>query len=138
MKLSCVIITVGSLALSPSAAHAYERHFRNYSVDEGIQSQVTDVLQDRHGYLWVATEGGGVSRFDGHEMLTFTVEDGLASNSVLALLEDDTGRIWFGTRDGVSCFDGVAFTLVKKDAVSYRSGFRTAPGSKWRYLGGNR
>ncbi|RKD88275.1 hybrid sensor histidine kinase/response regulator transcription factor [Mangrovibacterium diazotrophicum] len=36
----------------------------------------------------------------------FTVEDGLASNTVLDAAEDSCGRIWFATYNGLSYFDG--------------------------------
>jgi len=44
------------------------------------------------------------------EWQTFTVNDGLADNNVSAILEDSSGDLWFGTRDGVSRYDGVNWT----------------------------
>ena len=40
---------------------------------------------------------------------TFTKADGLASDNVLAILEDRTGDIWIGTTEGVSRYDGEGF-----------------------------
>lgn len=37
----------------------------------------------------------------------FSVEDGLFSNSVRALLQDRRGLIWFGTDEGLNYYDGV-------------------------------
>jgi len=73
------------------------------------------ILEDREGYLWFGTQGGGVSRYeargpDGEQFVTFTTEDGLANSNVHSLLEDREGYLWFGTMGGgVSRYDGVQF-----------------------------
>lgn len=61
----------------------------------------TALLQDRRGYLWVATNSG-VARFDGARFESFKVADGLPDNRVLCLMEDRDGRIWAGTANGVA------------------------------------
>ncbi len=72
---------------------------------------MTAGFQDREGHLWFATDGGGVSRFDGHTWTTYTTQRGLASNEVEAILQDREGHLWFGTDDGgVSRFDGQTWT----------------------------
>lgn len=47
----------------------------------------------------------------------YTVADGLSSNTVRAIKQDDQGFMWFGTKNGVSRFDGYQFKLYqfKKD-----------------------
>ncbi|QJE03103.1 response regulator [Massilia forsythiae] len=39
-----------------------------------------------------------------------SVEDGLAQESVLAIVQDQDGFMWFGTQSGVSRYDGYRFT----------------------------
>ncbi|MBC7774989.1 MAG: hypothetical protein H7246_06070, partial [Phycisphaerae bacterium] len=47
-------------------------NFLPYSVAEGLaQTQVYALYQDSRGYLWCGTQGGGLSRFDGHDFQTF-------------------------------------------------------------------
>jgi len=43
-----------------------------------------------------------------HQKLT--VEDGLVQSQVLCIYEDRQGYLWFGTFDGLSRWDGIAFT----------------------------
>ncbi len=43
---------------------------------------IEDVHQDRRGLLWIATAGGGVSRFDGEAFENFQLSDGLPSLTV--------------------------------------------------------
>ncbi len=45
---------------------------------------------------------------------TWTVEEGLPQNSVLCLLQDRTGYIWFGTQSGLVRFDGAAFRIYNR------------------------
>ena len=83
-------------------------NFRNYSVGEGVaQSQVFAVLADSRGFIWLGTQGGGLSRFDGRVFRTFTQQDGLSGNVVNALLEDKDGLLWIGTDRGLTVYDGL-------------------------------
>ena len=53
--------------------------------------------------IWVAT--GGVRRWDGRHWRTYTTNDGLNSNSVNTLIQDPTGTLWAGTREGINYYD---------------------------------
>ena len=54
------------------------------------------ITEDRDGNLWFATQGGGVSRYDGRNYTTFTTAQGLVSNEVWSMAEDKDGNLWFG------------------------------------------
>src|SRR5215204_598070 len=41
---------------------------------------------------------------------TFTTADGLGSTYIIHIMQDSRGFLWFGTRDGLSRFDGYGFT----------------------------
>jgi ligand-binding sensor domain-containing protein len=58
------------------------------------------------GEIWVGTDGSGVGYFDGTLWKSFTVQNGLADNTVTLLARDGNGFIWAGTSRGVSRFDG--------------------------------
>ena len=45
----------------------------------------------------------------------FSLEDGLSQNSVLAMLQDRQGFLWFGTQEGLNRYDGYTFTTFKHD-----------------------
>ncbi|MCI0611535.1 hypothetical protein L0244_00955, partial [bacterium] len=63
---------------------------------------IWDIKEDWEGNLWLATNGGGVSRFDGNSFTTFTTSDGLASNVVKRIVIGRDRTIWFGTQNGVT------------------------------------
>ncbi|HRH39279.1 MAG TPA: two-component regulator propeller domain-containing protein, partial [Flavobacteriales bacterium] len=44
-----------------------------------------------------------------------TAEDGLPMGYVLAMAQDSTGYLWFGTNDGLARYDGYDFTVFRHD-----------------------
>ena len=71
-----IICCLISIVYSVSAL-SQRHYFVSFSVKEGLaQSQVRDIKQTHDGYLWIATIGG-ISRFDGHEFVTYNKSNGL-------------------------------------------------------------
>ncbi|MEP7129479.1 MAG: two-component regulator propeller domain-containing protein, partial [Chitinophagales bacterium] len=88
-KLLFLMFSINASAQSPV--------YKNYTVNDGLPSQVVYcALQDQQGYMWFGTDAG-VSRFDGKHFVNFTSRDGLSDNEVLNMFLDSKGRIWFYT-----------------------------------------
>jgi len=69
-------------------------------------TDVETIFQDSDGNMWFGTNVG-VTYYDGSHWQTFTKEDGLADNYVVAICQDNQGNMWFGTwNNGVSRYDG--------------------------------
>jgi ligand-binding sensor domain-containing protein len=62
--------------------------------------QVPALIEDSAGTLWIATYGGGRTRFSNGRFTRFTTRDGLSSDYVLCLFEDSDGTLWIGTDGG--------------------------------------
>ena len=61
------------------------------------------------GVMWFGL-WGGVSRYDGKELVTFTPKDGLVDGRfVTTIYGDSDGVMWFGTGGGVSRYNGKEF-----------------------------
>src|SRR5687768_17179040 len=91
-----------------SQNHSYS--IRNYKAIDGLpQSQVNIMLEDKNGYLWIGTHGGGLARFDGREFKVYTTLDGLLSNIITYLKLDSKQNLWIIHPRGMSKFDGVTF-----------------------------
>ena len=71
---------------------------------------ISSIIEDMKGNIWIATMGEGVYRFNGKTFANFTATDGLISNVVFSILEDKDGNLWFGTSNGVSRYNGKSFT----------------------------
>ena len=98
------------LFIGSSYCLSQQYNFKIYNTKNGLaNSSVNYIFQDKKGYIWFATQGGGVSRFDGKQFKNFTNDDGLAGNDVTCINEDNEGNTWIGTSEGLSKFDGLKF-----------------------------
>ncbi len=72
-----------------------------------LRFPVRCLLQSSIGDIWMGTDGDGLIRFnpDTEQAKSYTTSDGLASNSINSLLEDNEGRIWFNTEKELYCMD---------------------------------
>jgi ligand-binding sensor domain-containing protein len=50
-----------------------------------------------------------------------TNEEGLSTNYVSTIVQDDKGFMWFGTQDGLNKYDGHNFTVFKNDPTNQNS-----------------
>ena len=48
-----------------------------------------------------------------YRFVQFNTENGLSQSSVITIHQDQSGLMWFGTRDGLNKFDGTKFTTYK-------------------------
>lgn len=85
-------------------------HIHHYSTEDGIpQYNIMDMLQDKKGYLWLAT-WDGLSKFDGYEFKNYKAHSVdkyfMRSNRIEKLNLDNYGRIWLKSYDGdTHCFN---------------------------------
>jgi PAS domain S-box-containing protein len=90
--------------------------------DDGALSSgvITHLHEDAGGRLWVATQGGGVNRgeraADGrYRFRAIRRADGLASDAVSALVEDEAGYLWISHSVGISRLKLADESLVNFD-----------------------
>lgn len=62
--------------------------------------------------LWLSVDVFASSR-PNYIWTRYTTEDGLSQNSVMSILQDQKGYMWFATWDGLSRFDGYDFKSYK-------------------------
>jgi diguanylate cyclase (GGDEF)-like protein/PAS domain S-box-containing protein len=66
------------------------------------------LLPTRDGTMWVGMANGGVDRWKPEPETVYSLSNGLAGDSGMALAEDATGALWIGTNHGVDrVVDGV-------------------------------
>jgi signal transduction histidine kinase/ligand-binding sensor domain-containing protein len=68
---------------------------------------VHNIFEDSNGYLWFSTTGGGLIRLSPDRKTTkrFTTENGLPSNVLFSILEDNSKHLWISSLKGLICLD---------------------------------
>jgi signal transduction histidine kinase/ligand-binding sensor domain-containing protein/CheY-like chemotaxis protein len=77
---------------------------------------ISTVVFDHLGNMWIGTYGAGIIRFDGQYFRNYTTEHGLTDNFILSLCFDSKGRLLIGTRmQGLLVYDGNSFFSLNTD-----------------------
>jgi signal transduction histidine kinase/DNA-binding response OmpR family regulator/ligand-binding sensor domain-containing protein len=64
-----------------------------------------DIVYSRKN-LWVGSRYYGLFRLDGNEWQHFTINDGLPSNTIISVFEEDKNSVWVITDKDIARFDG--------------------------------
>lgn len=82
--------------------------FKRLTMSDGMVSNyIVDIIQDKQGYIWMASESG-LCKFDGKDFTIYnTGNSNIKSNAHNVLYYNDTDNtVWVGTqRDGVCIFN---------------------------------
>jgi signal transduction histidine kinase/ligand-binding sensor domain-containing protein/CheY-like chemotaxis protein len=116
-QISCTKIIICILFLCNAAVYSQHLEFQHYSTKQGLsQSNVWDILQDRYGFLWIATEDG-LNVYDGY---TFTVyrhnpldSTSISNSNINCLTQDSSGNLWIGSRNGLNYYNHAAKTFTR-------------------------
>jgi signal transduction histidine kinase/streptogramin lyase len=104
---------------------------------------VISIAEDRSGYLWFGTLGGGLNRYDRRsgrfKVFRHNPADAssLSHDNVLGLFVDQKGTLWAGTEDGLSAFDPATerFRIFRPQGEAwirrYRAIAEDAAGALW-------
>ena len=96
-------------------------HFTTFEKRAVSETEVWELDEGADVSLWIATYGAGLHRLKNSQLVAgYSTKDGLASNFVMAVCEDDAGDVWAGTDKGVSRLnskDGTFTTFTKKDGL---------------------
>lgn len=130
---------------------------QHFTMEDGLASnQVLDIYEDKNGNIWFGTKAGA-SRYNpprpsdpvaqksdtvgtkGQLFTTFKMNEGSSrfdpyDNDINSIVEDDTGKFWFGTRGNAFTFDGEKFTVVTNQGepfINVRKIIRDTRGNIW-------
>jgi ligand-binding sensor domain-containing protein len=118
-----------STALESPSSRAAPAGTRNVVAE--LDKRILHIFQAKDSAYWFGSDGHGVYRYDGKELVQFTTEQGLTSDSVRGVQEDRSGNIFVcGEPGGVSRFDGRAFSrLTSLDSA--KSEWKLGPDDLW-------
>jgi ligand-binding sensor domain-containing protein/signal transduction histidine kinase len=95
-------------------------HLFNHSTTSALaDNSVFCILAARDGSLWLGTEGGGLVHLKDGVFRAYSQAAGLSNGFVRSLIEDDEGRIWIGTDNGL--FQMIQGKLRRVDTSPYTS-----------------
>lgn len=66
------------------------------------------LFKDSFGNLWISERDKGLLKYDGTKFSSFNVSQGVASNHLNSLTEDQSGNLWFSNGAGISKYSGDA------------------------------
>ncbi len=90
------------------AGHLIQHYVADPSDSSALPSNtVKSSFIDSRGNVWIGTWGGGISKYDAStdKFSTLSTRDGLPSNVVYGIIEDDSGILWMSTNNGLAAFD---------------------------------
>ena len=113
-------------------AETYDAVRKDYNVSlldmqSGLPSNsVTDMLEDSFGFIWIASDVGGLVRFDGYSTLQLGVGTpglSLRSSSCRSLCEDRFHRLWISMEESTDVLD--LTTMTQQSAKRLTSDVKT-------------
>jgi ligand-binding sensor domain-containing protein/serine phosphatase RsbU (regulator of sigma subunit) len=89
--------------------------FISYSIKDSLPGDyITVIFQDSRKNIWLGVKNFGVCKFHNNKIENYklnikNIKGSLADNEVLSICEDHQGNICFGTKAGLSIYDGNTF-----------------------------
>jgi signal transduction histidine kinase len=111
-----------------SAIDSSPKHYEFSST--GQRRPASAFLETREGVLWSAARDGQVHMVK-EEVFSPALPDDRRASKVLAMAEDQRGRIWLGGRNGLSVLDGAELQSVELGAPEVITALVTVGGTTW-------
>ena len=88
--------------------------FKNYNLESGLTDGVVFSIQaDPRNRIWFATQDHGIKIYNGYNFDSLTTADGLPSNEVYTLTQNQRGGFWFGLAYGIAKYEEGKITSYK-------------------------
>jgi ligand-binding sensor domain-containing protein/signal transduction histidine kinase/CheY-like chemotaxis protein/AraC-like DNA-binding protein len=95
---------------------------RSFMVNDNSSKfdDINIIEEDSKGIIWLGSYDAGLIRYDPktHKIRFYTMKDGLPSNVILGILEDEQRNLWISTDNGLAKFDRKIFkTYTVEDGL---------------------
>jgi len=106
----------GVLRFYPDSLLINKKAFEYFKFDNMDESSLTNpevryIFEDSKNNIWMATSGGGLNLFTGISkegkatFKSYRNQLGIASDNIMAMLEDNEGNLWVSTETGIHKFN---------------------------------
>jgi len=106
--------TNNGLNLLEENSNEFKMYYRVDSDYTNLASNtIREIFEDSNDNIWIATVGGGLSLYEEKTdtFKTFTEDEGLSSNICMGILENNDGKIYVSTHDGISIINKDTFEI---------------------------
>lgn len=121
-----IATTNGLVIFNPDKQISNGYTFKTYGKVPGDKTSLGNndvqyIYRDSKNRMWVATSGGGLNKVTqlsekGLRVKVFTMEDGLPSDYILSIVEDNARNLWLGTENGISKLNPEALRFRNYDS----------------------
>jgi ligand-binding sensor domain-containing protein/signal transduction histidine kinase/DNA-binding response OmpR family regulator len=104
-------------------------------------TSVNDIFEDSDNTLWLTTDGDGVWRYDAksNSFKVYNTGNGLPSNYVFCILEDEKKNLWISTSKGLLSFNKATEKIkiytkangLLSDQFNYKASFKDTDGTMY-------
>ncbi len=100
-----LFVSFGQQKIIPAPYYTFDI----YTIRDGLSNnRINRVLQDKQGFLWIATEKG-LNKFDGYRFTNFYHDEtdslSIAGNTVYDLALDKSENIWIASSGGLNIYE---------------------------------
>lgn len=107
----------------------YDRKTKQFAQESRANNQanVSEIIEDRIGNIWIATRNTGVFRYTPGQNAwrkygyNASRPESLRSNHIETMFEDLSGRIWFGTENGLCYYSYETNSFARFDPEGFGS-----------------
>ncbi len=108
-SLKYIVLIFFLFIFSTTAFTQQKFNFEHISIPDGLSNtSVNDIIQDKYGFLWIAT-ADGLNRYDGYNFKIYkndpSDKNSLPNNSVFKSMIDHDGTLWVCTAAGFSKYN---------------------------------
>lgn len=105
LLMSVLLWGIQDRLLADNASIKNLRFNRISSFEDLPSEEITQIIQDNKGYIWIATNSG-LCRYDGYRIRTYKdnlfTPGILTDNQIKTIAEDHSSNLWIGTNNGLN------------------------------------
>lgn len=127
----------GVIVFNPTTDHV-KQYLGTGAEGDISNNYVFSVLIDSKERIWIGTNTGGLNLLNKEtdKFTVYTEKDGLPSDAVLGVLEDNLGLIWISTNNGLSKIDPETMAIKNYDESDGLQGKQFSPRSSLKLSSG--
>ena len=110
-----ILLSVMFITFLTCGMKAQERVVQMPNRDQLMSAHIRVLFQDKEGYMWYGMKSDGLYRDDGYNLVSFRADylhpELQMNNNIMSLCEDQSNRLWIGTKRGLYVLDKHDYTI---------------------------